>query len=141
MRTLVLFVIVAAALTRGAAAQGPQPREPQMQKTTVGSELFRFYCSNCHGYDAKGRTATPAMRIAAPDLTTLAAGNGGVFPRDRVRSIIEEGSGSHQSSGMPVWGTIFRALEPSDAMVRVRIDNLVAYLESLQTAGTRTRAQ
>lgn len=141
MRTLILLVILAGAVVQGAAAQGPVAREPQLQKTTVGSELFRFYCSNCHGYDGKGRPATPAMRVAAPDLTSLTANNGGSFPRERVRAIIEQGSGSHQSSGMPVWGTIFRALEPNDAMVKVRVDNLVTYVESIQMAASRTSVQ
>jgi hypothetical protein len=33
---------------------------------------------------------------------------------------------------MPVWGAIFRGLDPSDTMVEVRIGNLVQYLESIQ---------
>lgn len=143
MRTLGVLVLVLAfgVLARGLEAQSPVPREPQMQRTTVGSELYKFYCSNCHGLDAKGRPATPAMRVPASDLTTLSLNNGGVFPRDRVREIIVEGTGSHRSSGMPVWGTIFRALEPNDAMVDVRIDNLVRYLETMQTTVTRTHAR
>jgi hypothetical protein len=33
---------------------------------------------------------------------------------------------------MPVWGPIFRSLESKDRFTRVRIANLVAYLESIQ---------
>jgi hypothetical protein len=33
---------------------------------------------------------------------------------------------------MPVWGPIFRALDPNDARTAVRLDNLVRYLESIQ---------
>jgi hypothetical protein len=33
---------------------------------------------------------------------------------------------------MPVWGTVFRGLEPSADMVEIRIENLVQYLASLQ---------
>jgi hypothetical protein len=33
---------------------------------------------------------------------------------------------------MPVWGPIFRALDPNDATVAVRIANLVAFVESIQ---------
>jgi hypothetical protein len=33
---------------------------------------------------------------------------------------------------MPVWGPILRALDPSDTPVKVRIANLVGYVESLQ---------
>ena len=133
MRALAVGVIVVGVLTLGMHAQGPVPREPMIQKTTVGSELYKFYCSNCHGLDARGRPATSAMRAPAPDLTVLALNNGGMFPRERVRETIVKGTGSHRVNDMPVWGTIFRALEPSDTMVGVRIDNLVKYIESRQT--------
>lgn len=139
MRTLAVLVLVSGVLALGLEAQGPVAGEPQIQKTTVGSELYKFYCSNCHGLDAQGRPATPAMRVPAPNLTMLSLNNGGVFPRERVREIITEGSGSHQSSGMPVWGAIFHALEPNDGMVRVRIDNLVSHVETLQTMAVRTK--
>jgi hypothetical protein len=40
---------------------------------------------------------------------------------------------SHGSADMPVWGPIFRSLDRSDARTRVRIANLVAYIESIQS--------
>jgi mono/diheme cytochrome c family protein len=141
MRTFAVLVLVFGVLALGVESQGPVAREPQLQKTTAGSELYKFYCSTCHGLDAKGRPATPAMRVPAPDLTVLSLNNGGLYPRDRVREIIVEGTGSHGSSGMPVWGTIFRALEPTDAQVDERVDNLVRYIELAQTTVTRTHAQ
>jgi mono/diheme cytochrome c family protein len=139
MRTIAAMVVVLGICTLGATAQGPVPREPMLQKTTVGAELYRFYCSNCHGLDARGRPASPAMRTAAPDLTSMSLNNGGVFPRERVRDIITNGTGSHRSNDMPVWGAIFRALDPNDTMTDVRIDNLVRYLESMQTGAVGTR--
>jgi hypothetical protein len=39
---------------------------------------------------------------------------------------------AHGSSDMPVWGPIFRSLDPNDRMNRVRIANIVTYLESIQ---------
>jgi hypothetical protein len=33
---------------------------------------------------------------------------------------------------MPVWGPVFRSLDPSDARVQVRIANLIAYLDAIQ---------
>lgn len=139
MRTFAIAALMFAVLTLGVHAQGPVAREPMIQKTTVGAELFKFYCSNCHGNDARGRPATSSMRAPAADLTALAINNGGMYPRERVREIISNGTGSHRAKDMPVWGTIFRALEPNDAMVEVRIDNLVKYIESLQTAAIGTR--
>ena len=67
--------------------------------------------------------------------------HGGVFPRDAVRQVIVSGgsrTGAHGSTEMPVWGTIFRAFEPSDSMVEIRVDNLVRYLESIQASGVGT---
>jgi hypothetical protein len=33
---------------------------------------------------------------------------------------------------MPVWGPIFRGLDPHDDMNKLRIANIVAYIETLQ---------
>jgi hypothetical protein len=33
---------------------------------------------------------------------------------------------------MPVWGPIFMALDPSDRMTVIRIENVVQYLETIQ---------
>jgi mono/diheme cytochrome c family protein len=142
MRTLAIAILASALLAPGFHAQGPRtPREPLLPKTTVGSELYRFYCANCHGLDAKGRPANPAMRTPSSDLTLLSLNHGGVFPPEAVRDVITHGSGrrsAHGPTDMPVWGTIFRALEPNDTMVDVRIDNLVRYIESVQISAVGT---
>jgi len=41
-------------------------------------------------------------------------------------------SPAHGSADMPVWGPVFRGLDPSDALVKVRIANVVTYIESIQ---------
>jgi mono/diheme cytochrome c family protein len=57
-----------------------------------------------------------------------------MFPRERVSAALT-GAGrtvaAHGTTEMPIWGPLFRAFE-SDARVRVRIDNLVNYLETVQ---------
>jgi hypothetical protein len=62
--------------------------------------------------------------------------DGGEFPRQRVEAYVaNDGSvraPSHGSLEMPVWGPIFRGLEPSDALTEVRIANVVRYIESIQ---------
>ena len=141
MRAVLAATLVMATLALGASAQRPVPVQPTLEKTTVGSELYRFYCSNCHGLDAKGRPATSAMRTPAPNLTALSMNNGGIFPRDMVRDVIANGAGkgsAHGTKDMPVWGTIFRAFEPNDTMVNVRIDNLTRYIESVQVSAVGT---
>jgi hypothetical protein len=56
-----------------------------------------------------------------------------VFPRRDVEAIIRGGSiAAHGSEEMPVWGPIFKALDPSDARVDARIESLALHLESIQ---------
>ena len=144
---LLAVVVTAGAPWARAAAQlpGQTTRElpgqtviddaPLVLPSTMGADLYRFYCSNCHGADAKGRRARGATLTPPPDLTTLSRANGGVFPRERVRETILRGGpeGSpHGPEGMPVWGAIFRGLDPSEVIVQIRISNLVQYLESIQ---------
>lgn len=147
MRWLIgsLLVVGCLGAAMSTAQQSTFPREqPLILKTTVGSELYKFYCSNCHGLDAKGRAPTTAMQVAGPDLTTLAARNRGVFPHDRVEAIIKHGvtdMPSHGPKNMPVWGAIFRGLEPNDTMVEIRIANLITYLQSVQREGVTNRSR
>lgn len=141
MRAYAAAMLVSVVIGAGVRAQAPVPREPMPLTTTVGSELYRFYCASCHGLDAKGRQASAAMRTPSSNLTTLAVNHGGLFPREAVRDVIAHGAGRnrvHGTSDMPVWGTIFRAFEPNDTMVDVRIENLVRYIESLQISTAAT---
>jgi hypothetical protein len=77
-----------------------------------------------------------SLKTPPADLTALAHRNGGTFPRQRIISLVtsadQELAGVHGSSEMPVWGPVFRFLDPSDARVRLRIDNIVTYIETLQ---------
>ena len=41
-------------------------------------------------------------------------------------------SPAHGSGEMPVWGPLFRALDPDDTRARTRISAIVGYVESLQ---------
>jgi hypothetical protein len=72
-----------------------------------------------------------------PDLTTLARRNGGAFPSARVAALVTHGealpSPAHGSREMPVWGPLFRALDPNDTRTGVRISNIVEFVASLQS--------
>jgi hypothetical protein len=71
-----------------------------------------------------------------PDLTTIAKRNTGRFPTDRVERFVtgdREPSVAHGSADMPVWGPIFQALDPQDQMNRIRIENVVAFIQSIQS--------
>jgi mono/diheme cytochrome c family protein len=110
----------------------PTPIHPSMS----GADIFDFYCATCHGLDGTGRGPVARSLTTPPaNLTTLAAREGGTVPRGRVRAFVAHGrsdAAAHGSTEMPTWGPIFMSLEPSDALAEVRIDNVVAYIESLQ---------
>jgi hypothetical protein len=33
---------------------------------------------------------------------------------------------------MPIWGPVFRAMNPDESIAKLRVDNLLRYLESIQ---------
>ena len=119
-----------------ASAQGPrQSLPPLVPESLVGSVSFDLYCASCHGRQGRGDGPTAAaLRTRPADLTVLSRNNRGTFPRDRVLSFVEGSTraAAHGSPDMPVWGPTLRALEASDARVTVRLQNLVAFVESIQ---------
>jgi mono/diheme cytochrome c family protein len=121
-----------------AGQQTTAQRKPSLIiESLAGHDTYAFYCATCHGASGKGDGPTAAaLEIRPPDLTQLSRRRGGTFPRTEVEDFVT-GVGrpvpSHGSGDMPVWGPIFRSLDPSDVRTRVRIANLAAYLESIQT--------
>jgi mono/diheme cytochrome c family protein len=117
------------------AAQSHNP--PLVIASMTGRDLFQFYCATCHGRDAKGAgPAAAALKTPPADLTRIAARNGNQFPRAAVTAFVADAKPmipAHGSAEMPVWGPIFRALDSSDTRAKMRIDNLVDFLESMQT--------
>jgi hypothetical protein len=120
------------------AQQTGRGNPPLVPDTMYGPDLYRFYCAPCHGRDGKGHGPVAASLKTMPsDLTQIAKRNGGVFPGDRVEAAVTNGLGAdplqaHGTPEMPVWGPVFRGLDPSDARVQVRIANLIAYLDAIQ---------
>lgn len=119
------------------AGQQTGPKTPALIIPSVyGRDLFEFYCSSCHGRNGRGGgPAVSALRVAPPDLTTIAARNNSVYPKTRVEAFVtgeRDMPTAHGSREMPVWGPIFSALDPNDGMNRVRIANIVEYVASLQ---------
>jgi len=136
-RDVVAVVCAATALSAIGSAQVSRPAMPALAiESLTGRDSFERYCASCHGSDGRGTgPVAAALKTRPADLTTLALRNDGSFPRERVASFVEgadRASPAHGTSDMPVWGSTFRGLESSDARVRVRLANLVAYVESLQ---------
>ena len=79
------------------------------------------------------------LRRLPPSLTSYAVRNGGVFPSERLRTIIDgRVVASHGDSEMPVWGDAFRRTRDglSEEAAKARIDAIVKYLEAIQERAT-----
>lgn len=136
---LVLSVVMFSSLTLGLA----QEKEKTVKKAPIqhtspasGAEMFKSYCAACHGADAKGAgPASVDLKSTPPDLTTLAKRHDGKFPDDYVANVLRSGikAPAHGTTEMPVWGPLLAAVSGNDqAVINMRITNLVRYIESLQ---------
>jgi mono/diheme cytochrome c family protein len=137
---LLSIIALVCAIAAGASKQiqlKEQEHSTPLIRSVKGPDLFRAYCASCHGQDAKGAgPAASALKAKVPDLTGLARSNSGVFPMLRVRQMIrgEEGvTAAHGSREMPIWGPIFHQIEEDQDFGNVRLENLVKYLESIQS--------
>jgi mono/diheme cytochrome c family protein len=143
MKRLMVSAVWAAALV-ASGVPGPRVAASQqapavLTESLAGRDSFELYCAPCHGREGKGDgPVASALRARPTDLTEMARRNDGAFPREGAREFIV-GSGralpAHGTTEMPVWGPMFRAFE-SDTRARIRIDNLVQYLESIQAPST-----
>ena len=100
-----------------------------------GKESFVQFCASCHGAKGKGNgPAASALRTRPADLTTIAKRKGKFSAVDVEAAI--RGSDvlvpAHGSAEMPVWGHYFTAVDRNDHEARVRIANLVKFIESIQ---------
>ena len=89
-----------------------------------GAELYKTFCSSCHGDRARGNgPVARTLKVRVPDLTRIAARNGGTFPTEQVRLMIEGRNvpSVHGSRDMPVWGWQFYAFEGEDPVRRARV--------------------
>ncbi|WP_170791643.1 c-type cytochrome [Ruegeria lacuscaerulensis] len=119
------------------------PAQAQEVSVSEGSELYRTYCWQCHGFEATGDGPMAEMlAIRTPDLTKLAGENGGVFPIDRIAEQIDGRSQLLAHGGeMPIFGAVFETDQqiavalPSGQpmMVGLPLANLLAFLESIQS--------
>ena len=138
MSHLAAALLVASALALPATAQDPAIKKVPARYTSPasGSEMYQSYCASCHGVKGLGDgPVAPYLKVAIPNLTTLAKQNQGTFPTLRVSQVIR-GEVSVKTHGIPemaVWGPVFLSLNNSqEPVVRMRVSNLAKHLETLQ---------
>jgi len=146
-RTTIVFVCIAVVALIGYAQAAPaqevreSPITLQQAALHDGQALYVELCGVCHGEDAKGHgPAAAALSKPAPDLTLLAAGNGGEFPAAEVKKAItgQLPVAAHGTVEMPMWGKVFEDARPDQkpgqrwGSAQLRILALSEYLESIQ---------
>lgn len=112
------------------------------QDVEEGADLYRIHCATCHGIEARGHGPMAGVLVIKPvDLTTLQAGNDGVFPTERVvRRIDGRDPLVSHGSPMPVYGfffegddTAFKTPSGQPILTSRPIVDLVAFLQSVQS--------
>jgi len=134
-------VLCVALLVGGATAasrnQGATVSPTLVLPSMSGRDIYQYFCATCHGRDGRGNGPLASeLRTRPANLTVLAANSGGQFPVERVRAFVTHRGAdtpTHGSPDMPVWGPIFQALDATDQIAQARIDNVVAYIRSIQS--------
>lgn len=109
------------------------------EMTARGRITYRVYCQSCHGEAAKGNgRIAELMKVQPADLTQLSRKNGGQFPTERVTQIIDGRAdvAAHGDREMPVWGQNFLEKTGNETQVSFKLEQLVAYLQSIQEKST-----
>ena len=130
-----LIVFIGAIGLLGACA------EIEMPTTTEGRVTYEQYCAACHGETGVGDgPAAVGMHPAPANLTTIAAQNGGSFPRAQTLSTID-GYQRDIPAGleMPEFGNLLTGetvpMDVGDGVFTPTpraLAALLAYLESIQ---------
>lgn len=107
----------------------------------TGKAIYDRYCAACHGAAGTGDGPMRAVLTVQPsNLTALSAGNGGVFPMERVVKRIDgrDPLVAHGSE-MPIYGDFFdgdgaslRTDSGQPVITSTPVADLVAYLQGLQ---------
>jgi mono/diheme cytochrome c family protein len=104
-----------------------------------GKEMYRQYCSSCHGQDGKGDGAVSAfLKVKVPDLTLLKKNNNGVYPLDQVILAIDgrRKLRSHGDPKMPVWGESFSSevkdAKTAEVIMGLKEKAIAEYVATLQ---------
>ncbi len=131
-----LLLLSLLSVTSGQNATGGLFQNSSARIPLDGAKIFQSHCATCHGADGQGHgPASIALKQPLQDLTLISQRNGGKFPYQHVKEIIEgkqPAPPAHGTREMPIWGPIFHQVEADQDWGEVRLDALTKYLESLQ---------
>ena len=127
------LVLLCPTASRG---QGDGDQPARDLAIAAGRATYTQFCSPCHGTEGRGHG--PVLSILATpllDLTQLKR-RYKQFPLEKAEQILVRAQDltapAHGSGQMPAWEPVFRSIDSSAPLVRARVANLLAYLESLQ---------
>ena len=110
-----------------------------------GRALFMDHCTACHGADGTGGGPSAAsLDVRVPDLTLIAARNGGVFPMAEVMSQIDGYTRARRGDiSMPEFGLVLQEgplvlYDSGDGIVSptpARLVEVAEYLRAIQVDG------
>jgi mono/diheme cytochrome c family protein len=146
MKTLITILGTVALLTFTGHAVAKtvireEPLDWQQIANMNGAGVFQNLCASCHGVGANGNgPAASVIDKDVPDLTRLAANNGGEFSHNAVERLISGKSRNvtHGTIDMPAWEKQFKYAQTGwstfqrEAYARRRIHQLTEYIESIQ---------
>lgn len=136
--TLILSLLLLLPLANLTQSQNgaSDPYQDRSSRTIAGAKIFQYHCAACHGADGRGHgPASATLKHTPPDLTLISQRNGGTFPRQRVREIIEgkpPARLAHGNREMPVWGPIFHEVEADQDWGEVKLLAITKQVESMQ---------
>ena len=135
-----LLLTACASTTAPPSAAVPDLSWDQVDRAD-GETLYGNLCASCHGPGGRGDgPVAEALSVAVPDLTRLAANNGGVFPLERVEDSIHgpDTIEIHGGPQMPLWGPALEGVFDTlphvnrQAFAANRIRRISRHLEALQ---------
>jgi mono/diheme cytochrome c family protein len=146
MRRLICMFLLSLIFPATVIAEVVVKEEPLTWGKTArlpGDHLYQNLCASCHSPDGSGGgKASGALGIGAPDLTHLAADNGGVFPHVKIERLIADSDfrNPHGDSPMPAWDQQFKSVYfrtarnpvQREAYAHDRIRELSNYIETIQ---------
>jgi mono/diheme cytochrome c family protein len=137
-RSKLCFGILLILTSTASSSLETEPEVTSAESIERGADLFRVYCVDCHGSGGRGDgPSAESLRVRPADLTSLIRSNRGTFPRERARQAIDGRTAvdDHRTTEMPIWGFALQELDQDteqETEVRRRIDDLLAFLESIQ---------